>query len=91
MSGPNAASFAVGDAPVQLVAPWWTRRHVLITCVCTSEPGGVVYVGGPGVSADDGYPLRPREQFRLDLAPDAALFAVVSTGTADVRVLETSE
>lgn len=91
MSGPNVASFTVARRPVEVAAPWWTRRNVLITCVSISEPDGVLYVGGRGVSADDGYPLRARERLQLDLAPDAALFAVVSAGTADVRVLETSD
>lgn len=91
MTGPTARGTIVADTPVELAAPWWTRRNVLITCVTTSDPGGVVYVGGPSVSADDGYPLRARDRLRLDLAPDAALFAVVSIGTADVRVLETSD
>lgn len=69
-----------------------SRRTELVV---VAPETGTVYIGGPTVTAANGYPLvegdAPFNASRViqsDSAPSEAWHAITSTGTATVRVLE---
>lgn len=53
------------------------------------RPAAAVFVGGPGVTTADGYPLAAGVELALDLGTGERLFAVAASGTVSVSVLRT--
>ena len=49
-----------------------------------------VYLGGSDVSTSNGFPIRQNEAIDIDLHWDSLIYAIASTGTQTVRVLEFS-
>jgi hypothetical protein len=57
--------------------------------VAVHNPGPtVVYVGGPSVSIEDGFPLGEGADFAADLAGDEALYGIVAADDQECRVLQ---
>ncbi len=51
------------------------------------RPSAAIRVGGPAVTAADGYELPGGAEYAFDLGPRDFLFGVVATGTVAVDVL----
>ncbi|MCL4198551.1 MAG: hypothetical protein KJZ69_13780 [Phycisphaerales bacterium] len=84
----KSAAVTVGTTAVELTAGLARRRKVYIKSVSTSVASSVLHVGGSGVSTSNGYPIRLKDELWLDLTPGAAIYGIVPSGTANVRVLE---
>ena len=55
-----------------------------------NNSSSTVYLGGSDVTTSNGYALYKYDSIDLDLDDETIIYAVVSSGTADVRVLEVS-
>lgn len=86
----TARAVTVGTTPVDLKTGGQTRAIMVYNDSTTT-----VYLGDSSVTAASGLPLQPSSYFGLDAAAMKlegetlpSIYAVVSSGTASVRVLE---
>ena len=83
----RATAVTVGTTATALPAtPLSGRYAVSIVNNSTST----VYLGGSDVTAASGYALYKYDSMDIDLDDETIIYAIVSAGTADVRVLEVS-
>lgn len=87
----QAARVTVTTTPTRLDTPSTDGRpgaSILIRC-----PAATIYIGGPTVTAANGYELPPGDSFSFDIDESGlrgdSLYAVVSSGTAPVFTLRT--
>lgn len=75
-------------APVVLLAASLQDRAGIL--VKNWSDTGTVYLGGTTGEATTaaGYPLAPKDALAVDLAAGQAVYAIASTGTVDVRIVE---
>jgi hypothetical protein len=81
----------VGTSPTRLTSESWPSIYTRTPWASLSvmnNSSQTVYVGGPGVTVETGQPLQPGGQFYEDRSLEH-VWAVVASGTADVRVRET--
>lgn len=50
-----------------------------------------VYIGGPGVTTTNGFPIEPGEQLVLDVTDDIQLYAIVPASDSNTVNLRTAE
>ena len=81
----KAAKVTVAQTAIELTAALPRRRKVYIKSI---EGNPDIYIGGSAVNANDGYLIKAQGEIWLDLTPDAKVFGIADSGTADVRVLE---
>jgi hypothetical protein len=81
----HAKVTVTSTAAVELTASLASRTKVFIKSL---DGNPDIYLGPSGVSSTTGYLLREKEEEWLDLTPDAAIYAIAASGSADVRVLE---
>lgn len=89
-SGGNVGPVSI-TATASLVFPIsLTDRNGLI--IKHNSPSGILYLGFSlaQATAVDGYPLYPYESLGIDLGGGATLYAMASTGTIDVRTMESA-
>jgi len=81
----RASAVSVGTTATALpAAALASRRRVIVQNLGATT----VYLGGTSVTAAAGLAVRPEGAIALDLLETAALYGIVASGTADVRVLE---
>lgn len=87
----KTAAIAVSTSPTLLTASG-TGVFEQAFSVFNADDDVVVYLGGPDVTAANGYPLAPGEHFGADLRNRAnELYAITGAGSAVVRVLGTEQ
>lgn len=86
-----AARVLVGTTPVALrrAEPAWHEQSQTVAVAVPADAPGPVYVGGPGVTAADGWPVAPGGTVEVDLGAADALWAVAASGTVTVACLWT--
>lgn len=84
------AVVSVGTSPTRLdVDP--TDQFLGASCAVYVPTGGVtVYVGSASINSSTGWPVDPGEKFFAALDPNETLYAVVASGTQNVRVMRGS-
>lgn len=87
-SAVKSAVVTVGTTATELTASLARRRKVYIKCTSVSVVSGILYVGGAGVASSNGYPIRVKEELWIDLTPGAAIWGIMASGTANIRVME---
>lgn len=76
----------VGTTPTHLTAEG--HSHQPLSTAVSNVSGVTVYLGDAAVTTANGYPLGAGREMSLDLANTTEeLYAVVATGTAEVRTL----
>ena len=82
-----SAKLTIGTSPVKLPPTPIKNRKSLGIFVPSEADGfsGTLYVGGPGLNADNGFPSPVGGYFFLDIETDIHAFA---TETVDIRILE---
>jgi hypothetical protein len=75
----------VTTAATQVVAENTSRKLAFIN----NNSAVVVYIGTSGVTTTNGYPLAANGNF-INVDTISALYGIVASGTADVRVFETN-
>ena len=83
LSVESSSSSAAGVA-VEVLSQDVGRRSVLIKNIDLAES---VYIGGSGVSVTNGLPIDAGESLVIDKAAGAALFAVTSGASVELRIL----
>lgn len=61
------------------------RRKIYIQ---NKETGKELYIGATGVTTSNGFEIRRGATWEFPIGPNIPIFAIVATGTADVRTLE---
>jgi hypothetical protein len=59
------------------------------TCMIRAA-SATIFVGGPGVTAGDGFPINVNETFSLELSSGDDLYAIASAGTPTINVIVTN-
>src|SRR5262249_17753476 len=83
-AGPVPTAVSVGTSATQLPSSPLSGRVSL--CI-TNNSAVTIYVGGSSVTTSNGTPVSPTGSFCDDVGSQL-YYAIVATGTADVRVLE---
>jgi len=62
-----------------------SRRMSLVVFNNSAVP---VYIGASDVTVETGFPIYPRSSIDIKMEEEVELYGIVSTGTADLRILE---
>lgn len=85
----KSTAVTVGTSPTRIDSTTFDRRSEGVSVSFFNGGSGTVYVGGPDVTTSNGAPVAEDSWSPgFDLRPNDALYAVVATGTATVRVIE---
>lgn len=80
----ETSSETVGVTAVELVGPDVSRRSLVIQNL---SPSGNVFIGGSGVTVDDGLKVAAGSSFVLDKAASSAIYAIGDIADIDIRLL----
>lgn len=87
---PRVTRTAITTTAAKVVAtPQANRRSISIKAICAT--GTLVYIGfDSGVTAANGYPMTDNDTLDIELDATADIWAIASTGTQGVAVIEVS-
>ena len=85
-NSPTTKSVTVTTSATQLDATPLTDRKTIV--IANTSDTVIAYIGGSGVTTANGFTLEPKEKQSLDMDDGAALYAIVASGTLDIRVME---
>ena len=83
---PVTASTTVTTSATQLAATALTDRKTLV--VANTSATVIAFIGGSGVTTATGFPLEPKGNYSFDMEDTATLYAIVASGTLDIRTME---
>ena len=84
-AGIKSQAVSVTDTATKLPSVPLSKRMSVIVFNNGSVP---VYIGLSDVSVSTGFPIYPRSSIHLSMEEELDIYGIVSTGSADVRVLE---
>lgn len=86
----GAITGAGGVAAAKQVIPLTTLNYPIGSVAVRNNGAGTIYIGGSGVTASNGYPLKADENLALDVQEASLIYAFLDN-TQDLRWIVTSK
>jgi hypothetical protein len=85
----NAKAFSVLATATQLKLPAWGASNLVQSCILQNTSAVTIEVGGSDIAIGQGIQVYAGQSFPMDIA-SGGWWAISSSGTASVRLLEAS-